>query len=274
MHVLKRRAVAPRAAIIAATLALARRRRHSVFAEDPAPVDSPKAPVITPAEPTPPASPAAGSAAEHRGEPCFTGKGSIKEVLDSCAAFCLGLETIRRSSPPPMAIARSASRRPAIMMRRHRDEQGDRAQTEDPNRYLSGAPPTRQEGFRQGHRRLDKAISLDANRGDFYTMRGIDLRRKAISTKPSRNSTGRSSSIQNRRIGYAKRAEIYRRRRTMTAPSPTIAKPSRAIPIQPRVMSIAAGSTYSRTISTRRARISTPRLSSTRTTPRRWSDVG
>src|SRR4029079_8962635 len=87
MHVLKRRAVAPRAAIIAATLAFAAGLASPVFAEDPAPVDSPKAPVITPAEPATPASPAAGSAASTEENPCFTGKGSIKEVLDGCAAF-------------------------------------------------------------------------------------------------------------------------------------------------------------------------------------------
>ena len=87
MHVLKRRAVAPRAAIIAATLAFAAGLASPAFAEDPAPGDSPKAPVITPAEPATPAAPAAGSAASAEENPCFTGKGSIKDVLDGCAAF-------------------------------------------------------------------------------------------------------------------------------------------------------------------------------------------
>ena len=87
MQVLKRKAVAPRAAIIAATLALAAGLAGPVFAEDSAPGDGSKAPVITPAEPTPPAAPAAGSAASTEENPCFTGKGSIKDVLDGCAAF-------------------------------------------------------------------------------------------------------------------------------------------------------------------------------------------
>jgi len=70
MHVLKRKAVALRAAIIAATLALAAGLAGPVLAEDPAPGDSSKAPVITPAEPAPPAS--SEAAAEAGAEPVAT----------------------------------------------------------------------------------------------------------------------------------------------------------------------------------------------------------
>ena len=87
MHVLKRKAVAPRAAILAATLALAAGLAGPVFAEDPAPADSSKAPVLTPADPSPAAAPPPGSAASAEENPCFTGKGSIKDVLHGCAAF-------------------------------------------------------------------------------------------------------------------------------------------------------------------------------------------
>ena len=87
MHVLKRRAVAPWAAIIAATLAFAAGFASPATAEDPAPGDSPKAPVITPDDPATPAAPGVGSAASAEENPCFTGKGSIKDVLDGCAAF-------------------------------------------------------------------------------------------------------------------------------------------------------------------------------------------
>jgi len=82
MHVLKRKVAASRAAIIAATLGLAAGLAGPVFAEDPAPGNNPNAPVIAPAEPAPPAAPAAGSAASAEENPCFTGKGSIKDVLD------------------------------------------------------------------------------------------------------------------------------------------------------------------------------------------------
>lgn len=86
MHVFRQNVMVSRAAIAAGTLALASALSAPVYAEgSETPAASAKAPVLTPAEPKD--SPQAQSSRNVEGNPCFTGKGSIKEVLDGCAAF-------------------------------------------------------------------------------------------------------------------------------------------------------------------------------------------
>src|SRR3974390_3134803 len=88
MHVLRRNALVSRAAIIAGTLALAAGLAAPALAEDAsAPADQAKAPVLTPAEPTTGNTPPPASSAVGEENPCFPGKGSIKDVLDGCTAF-------------------------------------------------------------------------------------------------------------------------------------------------------------------------------------------
>src|SRR5215475_11413659 len=88
MHVFGRRAVVLGAAIIAATLALAASLGGPALAQDPqTPADQAKPQVLVPADPAAAASASPGSAASIEDNPCFNGKGSIKEVLDGCAAF-------------------------------------------------------------------------------------------------------------------------------------------------------------------------------------------
>ena len=80
MHVFGRKAVVSRAAIVAATLALGAGLATPVFAEDPqAAADQAKPQVLVPADPAAAAAASPGSAASVEDNPCFTGKGSIKE---------------------------------------------------------------------------------------------------------------------------------------------------------------------------------------------------
>src|SRR6478672_11683065 len=88
MLVLKGKAVASRAAIMAVTLALGMGLTAPVFAEDaPAPTDQATPPVLVPDNPAAAGASPPPSAASVEQNPCFTGKGSIKDVLDACAVF-------------------------------------------------------------------------------------------------------------------------------------------------------------------------------------------
>src|SRR6476659_1283019 len=87
MLVLRGKVVTSRAAIMAAILALGMGLTARVFAEDaPAPTNQAKPPVLVPDSP-PAGTSSAPSAASVEQNPCFTGKVSIKDVLDACAAF-------------------------------------------------------------------------------------------------------------------------------------------------------------------------------------------
>ena len=84
MLVLRGKLVASRAAIMAATLALGMGLTAPVFAEDaPAPTDQAKPPVLVPDSPAAAGTSSPPSAASFEQNPCFTGKGSIKDVLDA-----------------------------------------------------------------------------------------------------------------------------------------------------------------------------------------------
>ena len=88
MHLLGCKRLVSRAATVAGVLALASAFAAPASAADPqAPAPSAEAPLMTPVEPATPDTPAADSAASGETNPCFNGKGSIKEVLDACAAF-------------------------------------------------------------------------------------------------------------------------------------------------------------------------------------------
>ena len=166
--------------------------------------------------------------AEATGEtnPCFTGKGSIKEVLDGLRRLSSPrARPTTTSSLPPTATA------PRPLGHRNFDAAPSTRWTR-PWRSIRSSripiscarpPMRRRRTIDKSIADLDEAIRLDASRGDFYMLRGIVFsRRRRSRPAPSSSSTRRSSSIRNRRIGYAKRADSTGRRRTTTAPSPTI----------------------------------------------------
>ena len=208
MHMLERRAVASRAAIIAATLVLASGLASPVVAEDPAPGNSPKALVITPAEPPTPAAPAAGSAASTEENPCFTGKGSIKDVLDGCAAFLAS-----GSKDTDKLIAAHGNRAIGFSATGNYDaalaelNEAVALDPKQPNTYfMRAAAYEAKKDHDKAIVDLDEAVRLDASRGDFYMLRGIVFGQKGELDQKVKLDPQAT-------IGFSKRADIYRQKK-------------------------------------------------------------
>lgn len=216
MHLLRRKGWLSRAAMIAGLLALASAFTAPVSAEDPqAPAPSAETPLLIPVEPTTPDNPPVDSAATLETNPCFTGRGSIKEVLDACAAFI-----ISGSADKDRIVAAHANR--AIGLSATRDFDGAVAEMNeairlDPseaNLYLMrGAAYRATKDFDKAIADVDEAIRLDASRGDFYMLRGMifgdqgDLDR-AITELNQKVKLDPESAP-----GYAKRAELFRQKK-------------------------------------------------------------
>ena len=247
MHVLKRRAVAPRAAIIAATLALAAGLATPVFAEDPqAPADQAKPPVLIPAEPGRRSGACPGSAASVEDNPCFTGKGSIKEVLDGCAAFLAS-----GSKDTDKLIAAHGNR--AIGLSATGDFDAALAELNEavaldpkqPNSYfMRAAAYEAKKDYDKSIADLDEAIRLDASRGDFYMLRGVVFRQKGDLDRAITELDQKVKLDPNSTQGYSKRAELYRQKKDYDRAVADYTRGDQARARQaPRAMSIAAGST-------------------------------
>jgi tetratricopeptide (TPR) repeat protein len=215
MHMLERRAVASRAAIIAATLVLASGLASPVVAEDPAPGNSPKALVITPAEPPTPAAPAAGSAASTEENPCFTGKGSIKDVLDGCAAFLAS-----GSKDTDKLIAAHGNRAIGFSATGNYDaalaelNEAVALDPKQPNTYfMRAAAYEAKKDHDKAIVDLDEAVRLDASRGDFYMLRGIVFGQKGELDRAIVELDQKVKLDPQATIGFSKRADIYRQKK-------------------------------------------------------------
>ncbi len=174
MPVFGSKAVTSRAAIVAITLALAASLTTPAFAEDPQAPAEPKPPVVVPADPAAAAA-EPGSAASVEQNPCFTGKGSIKEVLDGCAAFLAS-----GSKDTDKLIAAHGNRAIGLAATGNFDaalaEMNDAVALDpkQPNSYfMRAAAFAAKKDYDKSIADLDEAIRLDASRGDFYMLRGI-----------------------------------------------------------------------------------------------------
>ena len=160
----------------------------SALAEDANPPASDAATPPVAEEVTPPATPeaappAAGNASEPAKETniCFTGQGSIKEVLEACAAY---IATAATGDKQHMVIAHSVR---AMGMSATGDFDGALAEMNaavdtDPGRansyFMRAAAYQAKKDYDKAVADLDKAISLDATQGDFFLLRGIVYRDK------------------------------------------------------------------------------------------------
>jgi len=216
MHVFGLKAVVSRAAIGAATLALGAGLATPVFAEDPqAPADQAKPQVLVPADPAAAAAVSPGSAASVEDNPCFTGKGSIKEVLDACAAFLAS-----GSKDTDKLIAAHGNR--AIGLAATGDF--DAALTEmneavaldpkQPNSYfMRAAAYEAKKDYDKSIADLDEAIRLDASRGDFYMLRGVVFGQKGDFDRAITELDQKVKLDPNSTQGYSKRAELFRQKK-------------------------------------------------------------
>ena len=214
MHCFRRYAV--RTTVLAGALALvAALAPAGAFAEDAAPsAGEPKAPVLVPADPTPaPTNQAVTDGIQSN--PCFNGKGSIKEVLDACAAFIA-----KGSDNTDLIVAAHGNRALGLSATRDFDgavaemDEALRLDPKEPNLYFMRAAAYRaKKDFDNAIADVDEAIHLDAVRGDFYMLRGLifsdqgDLD-KAIAELDQKVKLDPKSSQ-----GYSSRANLYRQKK-------------------------------------------------------------
>jgi len=217
---------------------------------------------------------ATGQARAEETNPCFTGKGSIQEVLDSCASF------IASSTDTDKIVAAHANR--ALGLAAIKDMDGAIAETnemirlapDEPNAYyMRAAAYEAKLDHQKAIADLDQAIKMKPTVGNYYLLRGIvyakqgDLDRAVVeigeTVKLDANST----------IAYSKRADIYRQKKDYDLAAADYGEVIKREVDRAKGYSIAAGSTSSRTTSTRPAQISIPRSRSSKATPRRWSDA-
>jgi tetratricopeptide (TPR) repeat protein len=216
MHVFGRKAIVSRAAIVAAMLTLAAGLATPVFAEDPqAPADQAKPQVVVPADPAAAAAASPGSAASVEDNPCFTGKGSIKEVLDGCAAFLAS-----GSKDTDKLIAAHGNR--AIGLAATGDFDAALAEMNEavaldpkqPNSYfMRAAAYEAKKDYDKSIADLDEAIRLDASRGDFYMLRGVVFGQKGDFDRAIVELDQKVKLDPNSTQGYSKRAELYRQKK-------------------------------------------------------------
>jgi len=214
MQLSGRNLVLPRVAALAGLMALAWTFTAPSHAED-APAtpqaESAKPPVLTPVEPPQTGETVAPSASGET-EPCFTGKGSIKEVLDSCAAIIASGETDKERLAA--AHGNRALGFSAVQDFDAAIAEMDKAIELKPdvgNLYLMrGAAYRAKKDLDKAMVDIDKALGIDANKPDFYTMRGMiyadkgDLDNAIIAM----NRTVELDPKQSR--GFTKRAEFFR----------------------------------------------------------------
>src|SRR6476646_4269706 len=216
MLVLRGKLVASRAAIMAATLALGMGLTAPVFAEDaPAPADQTKPPVLVPDSPAAAGTSSPPSAASVEQNPCFTGKGSIKDVLDACAAFIAS-----GSTDTDKIVAARGNR--AIGLSATKDFDGAvnemnealRLDPKEPNLYFMRSAAYRaKRDFEKAVADIDQAISLDAARGDFYMLRGMIFGDQGDLDRAITELNQKVKLDPNSTPGYSERAELYRQKK-------------------------------------------------------------
>jgi tetratricopeptide (TPR) repeat protein len=200
---------ATRAAFFAGLLAVI----GPALAEDapaPAPEGDAKGPVLVPVEP--PAGMAPPAAKSGETDPCFSGQGSIKEVLDACAAF------IASGDPDKEKIAAAHANR-ALGLAATRDYDAaiadlDKAielMPEIGNLYLMRAAGYRaKQDFDKALADADEAVRRDPKRADFYVMRGMIYADKGDLDHAIEDVSTTIQIEPQSPKGYSKRGEFYR----------------------------------------------------------------
>lgn len=234
MHVLNGKISASRATLIAGMLALSCGLAAPVFAEDPAPSSGAPADAkpadAKPAE-TPPAAvqlepapegtappsgpvalPTPGAQASTETDPCFTGNGSIKEVLDACAAFLAS-----GSTDTNKLIAAHGNRALGFSATGDYDNaiaEMDAALKLDPSQasiyFMRAAAYEAKSDHDKALADLDEAIRIDATRGDFYMLRGIVFNHKGDLDRAITELNQKVKLDPQSTDGFSKRAELYR----------------------------------------------------------------
>ncbi len=187
------------------------------LAEDQAPKAPPaeKAPSLTPVDPAEAGKTPLGKTETHvetETDPCFSGKGSIKDVLDACAAF------IASGSKDTQKIVAAHGNR-ALGLAATKDFDGAIAEMtaalalepKEPNLYFMRAAANRaKKDVDAAGKDIDEAISLKSDRGDYYMLRGMIYADKGDLDRAVTELDQKVKLDPQTPAGYSTRAGIYR----------------------------------------------------------------
>ena len=147
--------------------------------------------------------------------PCFTGEGSVKEVIDACAAFIASGSTdntqlIRAHSVRAMAFSAVGDLDAAVA-------EMDAAVKIDgtkPNSYfMRAAAYQAKRDYDKAIADLDEAIRLDGKQGDYFLLRGMVYRDKGDLDRALSELNEKVKLDPEASVGYSKRGDIYRQRK-------------------------------------------------------------
>jgi tetratricopeptide (TPR) repeat protein len=204
--------------LMALTLPLLAAPALSANAEDPepkSPAAEKSAPALVPAEPGEASGNSAGTTVTHtetETNPCFSGKGTIKEVLDACAAFIAS-----GSSDKERVVAAHGNR--ALGLSAVKDFDGavkemDAAialDPKEPNLYFMRAAAERaKRDLDHAKTDIDEAINIRSDRGDYYMLRGMIYADKGDLDGAIAELDQKVKLDPKLTNGYSKRGELYR----------------------------------------------------------------
>jgi len=144
--------------------------------------------------------------------PCFTGDGSVKEVLDGCAAYiALG------ATDKDQLVWAHAVRAMAFSAIRDLDsalaelDEAIKLDATKPNSYfMRAAAYEAKKDYDKALADLDEAIRLDAKHGDYYLLRGNVYRDKGDLDRALVEFKGEVELGRRASIGYSPRGDRFR----------------------------------------------------------------
>ena len=147
--------------------------------------------------------------------PCFTGKGSVKEVLDSCE------EIIAKGSDDTKEMIRAHSVRAMAFSALGRIDDAiaemDKVVALNPERansyFMRAAGYDANKDYDKALADLDKAISLNDKDADYYLLRGIVYGHKGELDKGIADVDRKIELDPKATLGYSTRADLYRQKK-------------------------------------------------------------
>jgi tetratricopeptide (TPR) repeat protein len=147
--------------------------------------------------------------------PCFTGDGSIKEVLDACAAYIASGSTdndhlITAHSVRAMGFSATSDFDAAIA---DMDEAIKIDATKSNSYFMRAAALAAKKDYDKAIADLDEAVRIDAKHGDYYLLRGIVYRDKGDLDRALVEFNQKVTLDPDASNGYARRGDLYRMRK-------------------------------------------------------------
>src|SRR5262245_24332989 len=147
--------------------------------------------------------------------PCFTGDGSVKEVLDGCAAYMASGATdkdqlVRAHAVRAMAFSAIRDLDSALA---ELDEAIKLDATKPNSYFMRAAAYEAKKDYDKALADLDEAIRLDAKHGDYYLLRGIVYRDKGDFDRALVELNEKLKLDPDAAMGHSARGDLYRQRK-------------------------------------------------------------